>query len=655
MKFRKLYLLGLLLSAACSTEVMKEEPLGMPGEALPADKIQNSPEHAVTDQLVVLFNEEAAGELENNILPTTKSGMPATRSGIVSVDEILGSMDIQSIERVFPANEANDKEMKAAGLHRWYVISFGPSQDIQEAAHKLAPLSEVSTIQYSLKLKKAYNAEVIPYEEGAQTKAYTKAPFNDPELFWQWNYINNADQAISEEAYAGADVNVAPAWEITAGDPRIIVAIIDEGVKYSHPDLAANMWTNPNPSEEYGMQDLHGYNFVTMEPISWDREGDSGHATHIAGTIAAVNNNGVGVSGIAGGTGNNDGVQLMSCQIFSGDAVSTDIAAGRAITYAANHGASIIQCSYGYGAEVLISDKSYEKDSPLTAAAIKYFMSKKNCDALDGGLVIFSAGNEGAPMAGYPAAYKDYIAVTSFGVDGLPTDYTNFGPGCNIAAPGGEMTTGIAPRAGILSTVCSENSREGTDYGYMQGTSMACPHVTGVAALGLSYAVQTGKTFTREEFYSMILTSVHDIESRFSGMKGSLDLAAYVGKMGTGATDAYRMLMSVEGTPCLTVPAGSLQLIPLTQFFGESAEGLTYTDVEISEDDMEKLGMTVKPYMYEGKLLIKCSKHGSAKIKVHAIGGGNNVATGGTMGGVEISKEFAILARSSGASNGGWL
>ncbi len=651
MKFRKLYLLGLLLAAACSTEVMKEETLGIPEGTLPADKILNSPDHAAKDCLVVLFNEEAAEFLENNVLPVTKSGAPATRSGLVSVDAILAELDIVSLERVFPADGRNDEEMKAAGLHRWYLLNFGPSQDAKEAAEKLATIAEVSNIQYSMMLKKAYGGEAVPATE---TKAFVKGPFNDPSLFWQWNYINNADLAISNVARAGADINVAPAWELTGGDPNIIVAVVDEGVKYTHPDLAANIWTNPEPSEEYGMQDIHGYNFVTGEPISWDKEGDTGHATHIAGTIAAVNNNGVGVCGIAGGTGNNDGVRIMSCQIFSGEEPSTDVAAGRAITYAANHGASIIQCSYGYGARALMSDNSYEQDSPLTYAAIKYFMSKKNCDAVDGGMVFFSAGNEGEPMAGYPAAYKDYIAVTAFGVDGLPTDYTNFGPGCNIAAPGGEMTTGgHAPKAGIMSTLCSEISKE--DYGYMQGTSMACPHATGVAALGMSYALKKGKTFTREEFNAMVLTSVHDIDSDFEGMKGSMDLSAFIGKMGTGAIDAYRLLMQVEGTPCLNVPVGKMNLIPLTEFFGESAEGLTYTGVEISDKDMEKLGITVKPYMYEGKLLIKCGLHGSAKIKVSAIAGGQTIASGGSMGGMEITKEFAILARSSGAANGGWL
>ncbi len=652
MKLRKLYLLGLLLVAACSTEVLKDDTLGEQDQIPTADKIQNSPEFASANHLIVLFNEDAAAFLEKSVTPKTKSGSLATRSGIVSVDEILSGLDIVSIERVFPANAENEKAMKAAGLHCWYLLEFADSQDIEEAALKLSPVAEISKIQYSLKLKKAYNGGKAIPAKGAST--FVKAPFNDPELFWQWNYINNADQAISNVSHAGADINVAPAWELTAGDPNIIVAIVDEGVKYTHPDLAANMWVNSNPSEEYGMQDIHGYNFADNGPITWNKVGDSGHATHIAGTIAAVNNNGVGVCGIAGGTGNNDGVRIMSCQIFSGEKATTDVSASRAIIYAANHGASILQCSYGYEAQTIVSDNRYLTDSPLTVAAIDYFMSKSNCDAIDGGLVFFSAGNEGAPMSGYPAAYKEYISVTAFGIDGLPTDYTNFGPGCNIAAPGGEMTTGNSPKAGILSTLCSE-SADGADYGYLQGTSMACPHVSGVAALGLSYALKKGKNFSREEFTSMVLTSVHDIESRFDGMKGSLDLSAFIGKMGTGAVDAYRMLMQVEGTPCVNATVGVMELIPLTQIFGGSAEGLTYTDVEISEADMQKLGITVKPYMYEGKLLIKCGAHGSAKMKVTAIGGGNNVASGGSMGGMLITKEFAILARSAGAGNGGWL
>ena len=125
--------------------------------------------------------------------------------------------------------------------------------------------------------------------------------------------------------------------------------------------------------------------------------------------------------------------------------------------------------------------------------------------------------------------------------------------------------------------------------------------------------------------------------------------------MGTGITDAYQLLMQIEGTPCLRVAVGEVQLIPLTQHFGQGAEDLTYTDIRMSAKDMEKLGIKAAPKMYNGKLMIKCTKPGSAKIKVSAIAGGTKPGTGVVMGGMVVTKEFAVIARSAGAANGGWL
>ena len=133
--------------------------------------------------------------------------------------------------------------------------------------------------------------------------------------------------------------------------------MLDEGVMVEHPDLKNNMWVNEgevyrskqdNDGNGY-KGDVYGYNFVfDTGVISWDDVSDTGHGTHVAGVIAAQNNNGIGISSIAGGNADIPGVKIMSCQIFSGNAVSNSLATVRAIKYAADNGAVILQCSWGY-------------------------------------------------------------------------------------------------------------------------------------------------------------------------------------------------------------------------------------------------------------------------------------------------------------------
>ncbi|MBO8444888.1 MAG: S8 family serine peptidase [Bacteroidetes bacterium] len=671
MIYRRLLIPALAVSLCACTSELYQEPSQADGTLSGrSEKICNTSAGAEDGMLVVQFDEETADALGRN-LPEPAGVSAVPRSGIESLDDMLLSLDVTSLERVFPIEGRNEARKRAAGLHRWFLLKFDAAGDIDMAADRLAGMSQVSKIQFNTRLYRNFDGRAYPFESGVHgaSRAMVTADFNDPNLFWQWHYINNADQAVATEAVAGADINVAEAWKLTAGDPRVIVAIVDGGVKYTHPDLAANMWVNeaelngePGVDDDGNgyVDDIYGYNFAeNSSEITWDSVADGGHGTHVAGTVAAVNNNGIGVCGVAGGTGNGDGVRLMSCQIFAQDQNANDVMTGRAIMYAADMGASIIQCSYGYEAGTVRSDNNFATYAPATKAAIDYFVASENtCEAVDGGIVIFSAGNEATPMASYPGAYRDYVAVTSFGPDFLPAYYTNFGAGCNIAAPGGE-TAGFSggERAGVLSTLCSETNN-GEDYGYMQGTSMACPHVSGVAALGLSYALKKGLHFSRDEFVSMLLTSVNEIDSRFVGEKntsGTINLENYVGKMGTGAVDAYQLLMQIEGTPCLKVPLGSLQMIELTDYFGGGAAGLTYTGLDISEEDMQKLGIETAPTMYEGRLMIRCTKPGVARISVSAIAGGDTAGSGIGMGGMEISKEFAIIARETGAANGGWL
>ena len=676
---KKILLLALLFLAGCASDPM-EESGGKEAPAVAMRKIVNAPANAARGELLIYFDGDAVGDVEQTAAAAAITRTAVTRSGIAPVDDIFTQLGVTSLRRVFPCNPVAEERTRAAGLHKWYIVTFGEEVDLDAAARRLAAVSEVSFVQFNTKLQLASDNRACPYRGGSAATRAAAGGFNDPGYKDQWHYSNNGDRIFAETTRAGADINVEEAWKLAAGDPSLTVAIVDQGIKYSHPDLAANMWINK--AEQSGTtgrdddgngyaDDVYGYNFALgTSRLTWDVEayddkgknvGDSGHGTHVAGTVAAVNNNGKGVCGVAGGTGSNDGVKLMSCQIFSGGKGGTISTSVRAIKYAADNGASIIQCSWGYPTQSpFTSDSYYERNYAAEKEAIDYFVSKKNNDVLDGGLAIFAAGNDATNFASYPGGYRSYVSVTSFGPDYLPAYYTNYGPGCNVAAPGGDASISPAgtSAAQVLSTLPSELPAElgtdGADYGYMQGTSMACPHVSGVAALGLSYALAKGRHYTVDEFKSMLLTAVNDIDSYIiGGTKNGMVLRNYRKNMGTGSIDAYQLLMQIEGTPCLPAKVGVQQVLSLDKFFGQASANLTYKSAEMSQADMDKLGITAAPAFSYGKLQIKCTKPGVAKIKIKAMAGSSSA--NGEMSGMEITKEFAIIARAVQAGNGGWL
>ncbi len=631
-------------------------------------KIVNSSESAVKGEMILYVDEATAAQLEG--------AMDATRSGLASLDATIAELGATAVVPVF--NMAVNTELKREhNMHRWYTVKFSEDVDVEYAAKLLSELKEVERVQFSVPVSvpKVTAVEADP-SQFAATRAQ-ELPFNDPGLAKQWHYNNDGTVAFPN-ARAGADVNLFSAWKHTTGRPEVVVAIVDEGVCYTHEDLKDSFLVNEaefNGAEGVDddkngyVDDIYGYNFVDDGRITWTRSEDSGHGTHVAGTVAAVNNNGIGVCGVAGGSGKNDGVRIISCQIMSNGEAAGPGPTAKAIEYAADRGACVLQNSWGFGAGQIANDSAFKSGTTsVELTAIDYFKAKKNNPALEGGIVIFAAGNDGKSVAVYPGAYNNLIAVTAVAPDGLPTYYTCYDRGCNVAATGGEYTSTWDTPGCVLSTMPTNKASSG--YALMQGTSMACPHVSGIAALAISYAMDNGITLTLPELKDIIVSSVRSIDPYLTGFKtnpegGTLNLSSYQGKMGTGLIDAYQVLMAVRGTKCIPVPVGETVYLEISDYIGDGKSSIKLLKDGTTMSDEAKEALGIDDFKVIGnKIVMTCTKPGTAPIKLSYVAGGSTVGGGQITGGMATEQEFMLVAREgikidSGTNApitpGGWL
>ena len=478
------FALMVLMAVGCAQEPLPEAQ---------EDEVQSEVVQTVVQgQALVKFDESVMELIEADLA----AGNVVTKSSeLNSLADMLG---IKSMTRVFPHAGEFEPRTRAAGLHRWYRVEFDTEVPVTKASADLETFPGIVTVE--------------PVRNIRSTTV-----FDDPRLKYQWHYMN--DGTLDSKHEKGADVNVQPVWEnYTTGNPDVIVAVVDGGIDAQHEDLKANY--------------LKGKSFCYDQ----NKVVPHDHGTHVAGTIAAVNNNGIGVAGLAGGDAANkiSGVKLLSCQIFAPnpDDPANDFGGdgAAAIKWGADNGAVISQNSWGYvyETEEAAADAGTIKKGSALADAIDYFIANAGMDAsgnqvgpMAGGIVIFAAGNSG--WAHDPIGkYEPVLAVGAIAPDFTRTYYSNYGDWVDIAAPGGSVDYS---QGEILSTVPG-------GYGYMQGTSMACPHVSGVAALIISH--HGGPGFTpaklREKLIKGANSGVMSKNAKIGPLVDAMGAMTYGGK-----------------------------------------------------------------------------------------------------------------------------
>lgn len=329
---------------------------------------------------------------------------------------------------------------------------------------------------------------------------------NDPQLGQLWGLRNQGQQDSGKQnGVVGIDIDAERAWDINTGSRKVLVAVIDTGIDYNHPDLAPNAWINqaeangvPGVDDDGNgiIDDIHGANFVNPQAPTGNPLDDQGHGSHCSGTIGAKGNDGVGIVGVAWD------VQIMGVKFLGSDGSGTLEGAILAIDYATRMGAKILSNSWAGGSYSKLLEEAIQRADQGGAL---FVAASSN-----------SAGNNDIQPV-YPATYNvpNIISVAAIDNRGSLADFSNYGrSSVHVAAPG----------VNVFSSV------QGGKYDSWSGTSMATPHVSGIAALVLS--ANEGMTH-------------HEIKDRI--IAGARPLAGLRGKVFTGGVaNAYYAMTGVQ-------------------------------------------------------------------------------------------------------------
>jgi subtilisin family serine protease len=426
--------------------------ISTPPAAFSLDVLEIDPEWYADDSIIVRFNQDFS--------------LPAALSNPGMAAQILSGTTVETRLGHVP------------GLHR---VTLSDSVDVTGAlaAYRNDPRIAYAQPNYRIRI-----ADTYP---------------NDVRFSEMWSLDNTGQTG----GVPDADIDAPRAWDVTHGSGSNVVAVIDTGVDYTHPDLAQNMWVNSNEVPRDGLDndgngyvdDIHGYDFINHDGDPMD---DQGHGTHVAGTIGADGDNGLGVTGI------NWDVQIMALKFIGPDGWGDESDAIEAIYYAITNGASITNASWGGDP---YSQALYDAIATARDADHVFVAAAGNGDML-------GVGQDNDATLYYPASYDldNIVAVSAIGANGDLGSFSNYGrTTVDLAAPGVD----------VLSTV------PGTGYGLNTGTSMAAPHATGVLAL----VQDLHPEWTYREVIDQVLSTVDPIPELYglNATNGRLNAAAAVG------------------------------------------------------------------------------------------------------------------------------